>query len=138
MKTRSEVYLAYSAWRIDLHRSRKPRLTVRFFRRSRNHSLIWNFVMQGYFQGTPRTMGECEDIAGWSRPTTRKLLNDARQRGFLDIQTAEDDQRKRLVLPTPVTIAEYESMVKGHIAFVSSLIAPKQTRKPRTRTKAGS
>jgi DNA-binding MarR family transcriptional regulator len=121
MKRVPDVYLAYSTWRIHLHRSRKPRLTVRFFRRSRNHSLIWNFVMQGYYAGTPRTLGECEDIAGWSRPTTRKLLKDARQRGFLDIRPAADDQRKRLVVPTPSTIAEYESMVKGHMEFVSSL-----------------
>lgn len=116
------VYLAYSTWQIDLHRSRKPRLSVRFFRRSRNHSLIWNFVMQGHFEGTPRTLGECEDIAAWSRPTTRKFLNDARQRGFLDIRPSKDDQRKRLVFPTQVTITEYEAMVKNHMDFVTGLI----------------
>jgi hypothetical protein len=116
------VYLAYSTWRIDLHRSRKPRLSVRFFRRSRNHSLIWNFVMQGHFEGTPRTLGECEDIAAWSRPTTRKFLNDARQRGFLDIRPSKDDQRKRLVFPTPLTVTEYEAMVKNHMDFVTGLI----------------
>lgn len=122
MKTSKNVYLAYSTWRISLHRSRKPRLTVRFFRRSRNHSLIWNFVMQGYYEGTPRTMGEIEDIAAWSRPTTRKLLNDARQRGFFDIRPSKDDQRKRLVFPTQVTISEFEAMVKGHMDFVTGLI----------------
>ena len=122
MTTAQNVYLAYSTWRIQLHRSRKPRLTVRFFRRSRNHSLIWNFVMQGYYEGTPRTLGECEDIAGWSRPTTRKLLKDARQRGFLDVRPAADDQRKRLVIPTQVTISEFEAMVKNHMDFVTGLI----------------
>jgi DNA-binding MarR family transcriptional regulator len=125
MKTARNVYLAYSTWRIQLHRSRKPRLTVRFFRRSRNHSLIWNFVMQGYYEGTPRTLGECEDIAGWSRPTTRKLLKDARLRGFLDIRPSAEDQRKRLVFPTPLAVSEYESMVKGHMDFVASLKRPR-------------
>lgn len=122
MTTVRDLYHAYSSWRIQLHRSRKPRLTVRFFRRSRNHSLIWNFVMQGYYEGTPRTLGECEEIAAWSRPTTRKFINDARQRGFLDIRTSKEDQRKRLVYPTQITITEFEAMVKGHMEFVTGLI----------------
>lgn len=93
--------------------------------------------MQGYYAGTPRTLGECEDIAGWSRPTTRKLLNEARLLGFLDIRPAEDDQRKRLVFPTAVTVSEYESMVNGHMEFVGSLLSGKQGSRSRTRRAGG-
>jgi hypothetical protein len=122
MKSDQYPFYAFAEWRVRLHSSAKPRLSVRFFRRSRNHSLIWNFVMQGHYEGVPRSVGECEEIATWSRPTTHKLLNEATVQGFFDIRPAPDDQRKRLIYPTSVTIAEYESMVNGYVQFLETLV----------------
>jgi hypothetical protein len=121
MKQTQQIYHAFASWRVRLHSSVKPRLSVRFFRRSRNHSLIWNFVMQGHYEGHPRSVGACEEVAAWSRPTTRKLLNEARIKGFIDIRPDPADHRRRLVSPTPLTVSEYESMVSGYIQFVKTL-----------------
>ena len=114
-KRSTEAYLAFARWRVQLYRSQKPRESVRFFRRSRNHSLLWNFVMYGYYSGSPPTVGECEKATAWSRPTVRKLMADAESKGLIEIRQSPDDQRKRLVFPTSKTIAEYEAMVGGYL-----------------------
>jgi hypothetical protein len=113
--------LLAARWRVGLYRSQKPRDSVRFFRRSRNHSLVWNFIMQGYYSGESPSVGECEGVTAWSRPTTRKILYEAQARGFIELRRADDDQRKRYVYPTSKTIAEYEAMVKGYMKLASSL-----------------
>ena len=77
MSKTTRRYLAFSKWRVQLYRSQKPRHSVRFFRRSRNHSLLWNFIMHGHYAGSPPSVGACEGITAWSRPTTRKLLHEA-------------------------------------------------------------
>jgi DNA-binding MarR family transcriptional regulator len=121
MKNIKQLCLAFSSWRIQLHSSPKVRESVRFFRRSRNHTIIWNYVMQGYFGDNPRTIGECEKVTAWSQPTTYKLLREADRAGFLEIRQDPDDQRKKLVLPTSQTIKEYESMVKGYTKLFETL-----------------
>jgi hypothetical protein len=77
--------------------------------------------MQGHYEGVARSVGECEEVAAWSRPTTRKLLNEAKIKGFIEIEPDPLDQRKRLITPTAITITEYESMVNGYIQFVKTL-----------------
>lgn len=121
MKKSQQPYLAFSTWRVQLYRSQKPRHSVRFFRRSRNHSLLWNFVMQGYYSGSPPSVGACEEVTAWSRPTTRKLLQEAQARGFLDLRAASEDHRKRLVIPTAKTVSEYEAMVNGYMGLWKTL-----------------
>lgn len=129
MKPTQHPFHAFATWRVRLHSAQKPRPSVRYFRRSRNHSLLWNFVMQGHYEGAPRSVGECEEVVSWSRPTMRKLLHDATTKGFLDIRPAPDDHRKRLVHPTAQTVAEYESMVNGYMQFVASLSGPPARRR---------
>jgi len=121
MSKRTEPFLAFARWRVGLYRSQKPRDSVRFFRRSRNHSLVWNFIMEGYYADEPPSVGECESVTAWSRPTTRKILYEAQARGFIELRRADEDQRKRYVYPTAKTIAEYEAMVKGYMKLASSL-----------------
>lgn len=121
MKFRKDAYRAFANWRVDLYQTQRPRHSVRFFRRSRNHSLFWNFVMYGYYCDNPPSVGECESVTAWSRPTTRKLLAEAVERGFMEIRPAQDDHRKRLVVPTRKTIEEYEAMVEGYLALWQTL-----------------
>jgi len=112
----ADVFRAFADWRLQTF-ARRPRESVRFFRSSLDHSMVWMLVMRGHFNGNPPTVGECQDIARCSRLTTRKLIADAVSKGLLQVHPAADDHRKRIVRPSERTIAEYESMVRGYISF---------------------
>jgi hypothetical protein len=112
----SEPLRAFADWRLQTY-ARRPRESVRFFRSSLDHSMVWMLVMRGYYDNSPPTLGECQDIARCSRLTTRKLIADAVSKGLLEIRLAADDHRKRIVCPTERTIAEYVDMVRGYARF---------------------
>lgn len=114
-------YLAFAEWRITTHRSRNVRKSVRFFRKTRNHTLLWTVMMRGHYRGTPPSVNECIGEATCSRQTTRKILLAAQSEGFLRIVPADDDSRKRLVVPTERCVAEYEAMVNGYLALAESI-----------------
>jgi hypothetical protein len=107
---------AFADWRLQTY-ARRPRESVRFFRSSLDHSMVWMLVMRGYYDNSPPTLGECQDIARCSRLTTRKLISDAVSKGLLEIRPAAADHRKRIVWPTERTIAEYVDMVRGYARF---------------------
>src|SRR3954467_11618165 len=111
-----EAYLAFAEWRLRIQFAQSSRQSVLFFRRSRDHSIVWMLVMRGYYMGAPPSVRECQEKATCSRPTTRKMLADAQARGFIDIRPAADDSRKRLVYPSKRAIEEYESMVMGYLS----------------------
>jgi len=116
-----EAYLAFAEWRLRIQFAQSSRKSVLFFRRSRDHSIIWMLVMRGYYLGAPPSVRECQEKATSSRPTTRKLLADAEARGFIEIRADEEDSRKRLVTPSRRTIEEYESMVMGYLGLWDTL-----------------
>ena len=87
--------------------------------------------MRGHYKNTPPSVRDCQNVAKCSRLTTRKLLADGVAQGFLDIRTAPNDSRKRLVHPTPLAIAEYEAMVRRYVGLGETLIADKRRIKPR-------
>ena len=122
------AYLAFAEWRLRIQFSAGSRRSVLFFRRSRDHSIVWMLVMRGYYLGAPPSVRECQEKATCSRPTTRKLLADAEARGFVDIRADAEDSRKRLVAPTRRTIEEYESMVMGYLGLWDTLGLPRQGR----------
>ena len=112
----SEPLRAFADWRLETY-ARRPRESVRFFRSSLDHSMVWMLVMRGYYDNSPPTLGECQDIARCSRLTTRKLIADAVSKGLLEVRPAADDHRKRIVCPSERTIAEYVDMVRGYARF---------------------
>lgn len=111
-----KLYGAFADWRLGIY-ARQPRRTVRFFRTSLAHSVIWMTVMRGHHDACPPTLGACEAIAPCSRLTARKLISEAIDKKFLVLRAARDDSRKRLVLPTSRTIREYREMVDGYAGF---------------------
>jgi hypothetical protein len=113
----SEAFREFANWRLQTY-ARRPRESVRFFRSSLDHSMVWMLVMRGHFDRNPPTIGECQDIARCSRLTTRKLIADAVSRGLLEIQSQPADHRKRVVCATETTIAEYADMVRGYLDFL--------------------
>jgi hypothetical protein len=112
----SEALREFANWRLQTY-ARRPRESVRFFRSSLDHSMVWMLVMRGHYDNNPPTVGECQDIACCSRLTTRKLIGDAVAKGLLEVRSAPDDHRKRIVCPTERTIAEYADMVRGYFSF---------------------
>ena len=116
-----EAFLAFAEWRLRIQFAQGSRKSVLFFRRSRDHSIVWMLVMRGHYMGAPPSVRECQEKAICSRPTTRKMLADAQARGFIDIRAAADDSRKRLVYPSKRAIEEYESMVMGYLSLRDTL-----------------
>jgi len=116
-----EAFLAFAEWRLRIQFAQSSRQSVLFFRRSRDHSILWMLVMRGYYQDAPPSVRECQEKATCSRPTTRKLLADAQARGFIEIRPAADDSRKRLVYPSKRAVEEYESMVMGYLSLWETL-----------------
>ena len=126
-----ETYLAFANWRFQTQHSHNLRQSIFFFRSSFDHSLVWTLVMRGHYKSAPPSVRDCQNVAKCSRLTTRKLLADGVAQGFLAIHPAPDDNRKRLVHPTALAIAEYESMVRRYIALGDTLIGDKRQIKPR-------
>jgi hypothetical protein len=116
----SEAFREFADWRLQTY-ARRPRESVRFFRSSLDHSMVWMLVMRGHYDERPPTVGECQDIARCSRLTTRKVIEDAVSRGFLEVRPASDDHRKRVVCPTERTLAEYVDMVRGYLSFFEQI-----------------
>lgn len=114
------AFREFADWRLQTY-ARRPRESVRFFRSSLDHSMVWMLVMRGYYDSRPPTVGECQDIARCSRLTTRKLIGDAISKGLLEVRSTSDDHRKRFVCPTEKTIAEYADMVRGYLGFLEQI-----------------
>ena len=121
-----DAYLAFAEWRLRIQFSESSRKSVLFFRRSRDHSIVWMLVMRGHYLGKPPSVRECQEKATCSRPTTRKLLTDAEAKGFIDIRADAEDSRKRLVFPSRRTVEEYESMVMGYLGLSETLGLPQK------------
>lgn len=111
----------FADWRLQVYRDR-PRESVRFFRSSLDHSMIWMLVMRGHFDDHAPTVGECQGIGRCSPLTTRKLIGDAVALGYFEIRTDSADHRKRSVHPTERTITEYVEMVQGYAAIFESIV----------------
>ena len=116
----SEIFREFATWRLQTY-ARRPRESVRFFRSSLDHSMVWMLVMRGHYENSPPTVGECQDIAGCSRLTARKLIGDAVAKGLLEVRHAPGDHRKRIVCPTERTAAEYVDMVLGYASFFEQM-----------------
>lgn len=106
----------FADWRLQIYKVR-PRESVRFFRSSLDHSMVWMLVMRGHFDGRPPTVGECQNIGRCSLLTARKLIADAVVLGYFELRTDSVDHRKRSVYPTERTINEYVEMVQGYAAI---------------------
>lgn len=102
---------AYARWRLAHHRAEPRHKSVRFFRRSRPHTSIWMAVMESHYTGRPVALNECIRSVNCSKDTARKIVNAAIHAGHFVFDTAPEDNRKKLVRPSPCCIAEYQSMV---------------------------
>lgn len=107
-------YRAFAEWRLGTHRKGKGR-SVRFFRLTRDHTVIWSTVMRGHYVGAPPTIRECIAEVRCSKETARRIILVAEARGYFQLREAAGDARKRLVVPSRQCVAEYQAMVDGYL-----------------------
>ncbi|MGE5537030.1 MAG: hypothetical protein ACM30I_00310 [Gemmatimonas sp.] len=121
-------YRAFAEWRLSTHRTGKGR-SVRFFRLTRDHTVIWSTVMRGHYVGKPPTIQECITEVRCSKETARRIIVAAQARGYFQIRPAPDDARKRLVTPSRQCVAEYQAMVDGYLELPDILgVAPRRAK----------
>jgi hypothetical protein len=128
----SNVYHAFAEWRLGTHRAGRGR-SVRFFRLTRDHTVIWSMVMRGHYADTPPTIRECIAEVNCSKETARRIILVAEARGYFQLHPTPGDKRKRLVVPMRQCVAEYETMVDGYLKLPETLGL--KASKPRGRPK---
>lgn len=124
----SNRYRAFAEWRLGTHRIGRGR-SVRFFRLTRDHTVIWSTVMRGHYAAAPPAIRECIAEVRCSKETARRIILLAQARGYFQLRDAPGDARKRLVVPSKQCVAEYEAMVDGYLRLPEML----GVRRPRSR-----
>ena len=107
-------YLMYAEFRLAKHRAKPTSETFRYFRQTVHHSVLWMVVMRGHYVGDLPSLKDCIHEVEISKDTVRKIINDARAKGYLEWRPSPDDRRKKLVAPTRQCIAEFESLVDAY------------------------
>lgn len=128
--SRTNWYLAFAEWRLGIQTARTEWRTVKFFRRSASHTVIWTMVMRGHYLGQPPSVSECIRAASCSRVTARKIIVTAGSRGYFMLHPAADDHRKKLIAPSARCIADYEAMV-GVFLKLADILGPTSGRATR-------
>ncbi|MFN4283598.1 MAG: hypothetical protein ACK4NA_13250 [Alphaproteobacteria bacterium] len=123
-----EWYLAFAEWRADIQRRADAWRTVKFFRQSRSHTILWTEVMRGHYTRTPPSVSACVAAMPCARMTARKIIALAESKGYFARHAAADDSRKKLLTPAPRCVAEYEAMVDEFLHLAERLGA-RQLRK---------
>ena len=81
-------YQAFAEWRIGTHRSSNRGRSVRFFRKTRDHTVIWTVVMRGYYAKVPPSVRDCIVAARCSKETARGIIVLAESLGYFQIKGA--------------------------------------------------
>jgi hypothetical protein len=119
----TDWYLAFAEWRADIQRRTDDWRTVKFFRQSRSHTILWTEVMRGHYTGAAPGVTDCIAAMPCARMTARKIIARAEQKGYFLHRAAADDSRKKLLVPAPHCVAEYEAMVDEFLHLADRLAA---------------
>ena len=118
-------YRAFAEWRIGTHRSTNRGRSVRFFRLTRDPTVIWSVVMRGHYAKMPPSVSQCIAEVRCSKETARRIIVLAESRGYLQVRPAPEDARKKQVVPSRQCVAEYQAMVDGYLELPETLgLAP--------------
>jgi hypothetical protein len=126
-------YKAFAEWRLNTHRSTNRGRSVRFFRLTRDHTVIWSVMMRGYYAKVPPSVKECIAAVRCSKETARRIIVLAEARGYLQVRPSPEDARKKQVVPSRLCVTEYENMVDGYLKLPETLgLAPsRQKNRPK-------
>lgn len=114
-------YQAFAEWRIGTHRSSNRGRSVRFFRKTRDHTVIWTVVMRGYYAKVPPSVRDCIASVRCSKETARRIIVLAESLGYFQIKLSPDDARRKQVLPSRQCVLEYQNMVDGYLKLPETL-----------------
>jgi hypothetical protein len=116
-----EWYLAFAEWRADIQRRTGAWRTVKFFRQSRSHTILWTEVMRGHYTAASPGVSDCVAAMPCARMTARKIIALAEAKGYFLHRPAAGDSRKKLLMPSPRCVAEYEAMVDEFLHLAERL-----------------
>jgi hypothetical protein len=116
-------YLAFAEWRLGVQRARDRRKSVKYFRLTTHHLIIWTVIMRGYYAGRPPSLNDCLRSVTCAAETARKIIRTAHAKGYLEFRQAPSDQRKKLIYPSPQCITEYERHVDTFLRLSQELAA---------------
>lgn len=122
-------YQAFAEWRIGTHRSTTRGRSVRFFRQTRDHTVIWSVVMRGHYAKVPPSVRDCIAEVRCSKETARRIILLAESLGYLQIRPSPDDARRKQVMPSRQSVIEYQAMVDGYLKLPEILGLEPQSRK---------
>jgi hypothetical protein len=118
---RHDRYLAFAEWRLAVQRARHRRKSVKYFRLTTHHLIIWTVIMRGYYVGRPPSLNDCLRSVTCAAETARKIILTAHAKGYLEFRQAPSDQRKKLIYPSPQCIVEYERHVDTFLRLSQEL-----------------
>lgn len=110
-------YQAFAEWRIGTHRSTNRGRSVRFFRQTRDRTVIWTIVMRGHYAKLPPSVKECIAAVRCSKETARRIIVLAQARGYLQLRPSPQDSRRKDVVPSRLCVTEFETMVDGYLGL---------------------
>jgi hypothetical protein len=116
-----EWYLAFAEWRADIQRRTDAWRTVKFFRQSRSHTILWTEVMRGHYTDEAPGVTECVAAMPCARMTARKIIALAEAKGYFLRRAGPTDSRKKLLMPSSRCVAEYEAMVDEFLHLAERL-----------------
>jgi hypothetical protein len=126
-------YLAFAEWRIAIHRSGARGRSIRFFRTTRDHTVIWMIVMRGHYAGKPPNVQECIAAVRCSKVTARHIITLAIALGFLQMRPSPKDARSKEIVPSHQSVLDFEKMVDGYFHLNEVLGLPQASKKINTK-----
>ena len=118
---RRDRYLAFAEWRLGVQRARGRRKTVKYFRLTTHHLIIWTVIMRGFYAGRPPSFNDCLRSVTCAAETARKIILTAQAKGYLEIRQSPTDHRKKLIHPSAQSITEYEHHVDTFLRLSQEL-----------------
>src|ERR1700748_3527928 len=92
-------YRAFAERQFKVHRAKDFAHSVRFFRQSRDHMLLWIIVMRGHYADKPPSIKEIIVQSRSSKDTVRSVLASAEQKGYVQVEQSSLDRRQKMVRP---------------------------------------
>lgn len=120
-QTRRDRYLAFAEWRLGVQRARGRRKSVKYFRLTTHHVIIWTVIMRGYYAGRPPSLNDCLRSVTCAAETARKIIFTAQAKGYLEFRQSPADHRKKLIYPSAQSITEYEHHVDTFLRLSQEL-----------------
>ena len=86
-------------------------ISIKFFRSNKSHGYVaWLLIMKNYFEGKECSVDDIVKITEKysSRRSVVSFLDSGQKKGFLEKVTSSTDKRKVIIIPTKISIVDFE------------------------------